>query len=323
MKTIGLIGAGQLGSRHLQALAKSAFPLDIRVLDTSEANLAIAETRFAEVAADFRGKISFHQTFSSFNAEYDVVIIATGSSARRKVIEELLQHSTVKHLVLEKFLFPRLEDYAAVDALLAKKHVSSFVNCPRRTMSVYKQIKAEISGPINFFVNGNAWGLACNAIHFIDLFSFLTDSTEYFLDAAQIDPVIHESKRPDYIEFTGAVHGLSDRNFFHIASHNAPPSGLQVIIHTPSAKYSVAEGANGTIWKSRQENNWAWEESNFTMPFQSQLSNLFVDQLLETGTCDLTPYVQSARLHEIYLSALLKTYRDLKNDPTISECPIT
>ena len=42
MKTIAIIGAGQLGSRHLQALVAVDFPLTVQVVDPSNEALKIA-----------------------------------------------------------------------------------------------------------------------------------------------------------------------------------------------------------------------------------------------------------------------------------------
>ena len=48
-KKVLLVGAGQLGSRYLQGLAKVSIPLEIHVLDISESSLRIAEARWNEV----------------------------------------------------------------------------------------------------------------------------------------------------------------------------------------------------------------------------------------------------------------------------------
>ena len=44
-----LIGAGQIGSRHLQALALSDINIEISVVDSSTASLAVAKDRYKQV----------------------------------------------------------------------------------------------------------------------------------------------------------------------------------------------------------------------------------------------------------------------------------
>ena len=61
MKTIVVIGAGQLGSRHLQALSKVNFKTTIEVVDPFESSLVVAKGRFNEnhPILTFPGLVSF------------------------------------------------------------------------------------------------------------------------------------------------------------------------------------------------------------------------------------------------------------------------
>jgi len=322
-KNITIIGAGQLGSRHLQALALVKDSICIQVVDTSQEALAIAESRFNEVSATFSGKISFHTSIAALEKEQEIVIVATGSKIRRSIIEELLAHAKVKSLILEKFLFVKEEDYSFVEQLLNEKQVATWVNCPRRMMSLYRTLQQELTGKIHFVVNGNAWGLGCNGIHLLDLFSFLTNERSIQLSNDLIDKQIIESKRPGYIEFTGTITGHANGHSFHMTSFSEGASPLQLIIHTATAKYSIQEGATAKVWISKQANQWAWEEHSFTMPFQSQLTNIVVDDILATGNCTLTTYKESAHLHILFLNNLLAHLRKVNNDNTLKECLIT
>ena len=47
---IAIIGAGQLGSRHLQGLKKAQAPMNIYVLDANNDSLKICEQRYNEIA---------------------------------------------------------------------------------------------------------------------------------------------------------------------------------------------------------------------------------------------------------------------------------
>ena len=49
MKKIALIGAGQLGSRHLQGLAKSDLEISIEVVEPFEVSRNTAKQRFEEI----------------------------------------------------------------------------------------------------------------------------------------------------------------------------------------------------------------------------------------------------------------------------------
>lgn len=323
MNNVVIIGAGQLGSRHLQALALVSPEISIQVVDSSAEALSVAESRFKEVGSGFKGQISFHTSIAELPEEISVAIVATGSKVRRAVLEQLLDHSNVMYCILEKVLFTKEEDYVAVEKLLKQKNVKAWVNCPRRMMKVYQDIQKELKGNIHFVATGNNWGMGCNGIHLLDIFSFLTGRTDIKLSNELIDKTILESKRPGYIEFSGAITGTANQHSFHITSFSEAVSPLHVHIHTGTTRYSLQEGANGKLWISRLDKNWEWEEKGFEMPFQSKLTNIVVQDLLSKGNCDLTPFETSKELHLLFLNNLIDMMRKINNDNTIKECPIT
>ncbi|MGQ0523503.1 MAG: Gfo/Idh/MocA family oxidoreductase, partial [Betaproteobacteria bacterium] len=131
MRQIALIGAGQLGSRHLQGLALLDRPARVTVVDPVEASLATAKERFAQVK---QGKVEavFTQKFEDLPEVLDGAVVATGADRRREAIERLLARSRVRVALLEKVLFQRIDDYGAVGALLEKSGTRAWVNCSQR-----------------------------------------------------------------------------------------------------------------------------------------------------------------------------------------------
>ncbi len=323
MKNIAIIGAGQLGSRHLQALASMKHPVCIQVVDSSAESLAVAEARFKEVGSNFTGKISFHTDISALEKQIDIAIVATNSKVRRRVVEQLTANSNVKNLILEKFLFVKSDDYQAVEKLLTEKKIKAWVNCPRRMIPFYQNLQKELSGNVEFNASGNSWGLSCNGIHLLDLFAFLTKSDNIVLSNDLIDKTVIESKRPGYIEFTGTITGKTGGHTFLIASFPDKTPSLRININTAAVRYSIEEGPEAKVWISRLDNNWALEEQTFNMPFQSQLTNIAADEILRTGNCSLTAYKESAELHLLFLNNLISFLRKENNDNSIDECSIT
>ena len=323
MYNIAIIGAGQLGSRHLQALVQVKHEIKIQVVDSSIESLTVAETRFNEVASNFTGKISFHEKITELDKQLDVVIIATSSKVRRVVLEQLVENSKVKNLILEKVLFTKLEDYPSVQKLITSHSIKTWVNCPRRMMSYYQKIAQEISGPVHFMATGNAWGMGCNGIHFLDLFAFISKSKDIVLSNHLIDKEIIESKRSGYIEITGTLTGSSSDSSFHLTSFPNNSSPISVVINSPTARYFIEESPLAKVRVSKLENNWKWQEEEFTMPFQSQLTAAVVNELIETGTCHLTTYEESTVLHLAFLNNLISFMKQVNSDNTIEECLIT
>ena len=80
MKKTALIGAGQLGSRHLQGLAKSDLEISIEVLEPFEDSRNTAKQRFEEIPTNKNIKsIDFHENISLLSDELDLVIVATNA----------------------------------------------------------------------------------------------------------------------------------------------------------------------------------------------------------------------------------------------------
>ena len=75
MATVVLVGAGQLGSRHLQALKAVATPLDIHVVEPRADALKIARERYDAVKAAAGHRIAFRQDLSKL-PPIDVAIVA-------------------------------------------------------------------------------------------------------------------------------------------------------------------------------------------------------------------------------------------------------
>jgi len=120
MKRICIIGAGNIGSRHLQGLKKITSPLSITVFDPSAESLSTARQRYDQIPSSLNHEINFLQTMEDLPKNIDLAIIATSSNVRRKVTEELLKNSTVKYLILEKILFQKAQDYKAIKKQIKK-----------------------------------------------------------------------------------------------------------------------------------------------------------------------------------------------------------
>ena len=51
--------------------------------------------------------------------------------------------------------------------------------------------------------------MGCNSIHSIDLISFVSGETDFRITSSELDIEILASKRKGFLEFTGALHGIS------------------------------------------------------------------------------------------------------------------
>ncbi|MHA8090223.1 Gfo/Idh/MocA family oxidoreductase [Aquirufa antheringensis] len=322
MYKVAIIGSGQLGSRHLQGLLKIDLPLTIYVVDASQESLELAKIRATEIGG-ILNNIHYLTSIDGLSDSIDLCIIATGANVRLLVLKELLGLKKVKNIVLEKVLFQNIDEYQVASALIKKYEVNCWVNCPRPMFDIYKYIKSKISREelTTYSVFGGEWGLACNAIHFIDNMAFITQNSEFSYDYTGITSII-ESKRKGYIEFTGTYicrNSIGSELILH--SHKSNNSNLRIQILTENFAWAINE-VEGVMIESSKKENWQENSQSIKIPVQSDLSNIFAKKILLEGKSDLTSYSESMKLHVGMLSSFIDLY-NFKTNQNLKYCPIT
>lgn len=304
MKNVCIIGAGNIGSRHLQGLKKVKFPLSIEVVDPSTKSLEIARQRYQQTESSTNHKISYLQNISNLSKKIDLAIIATNSDVRRLVIEKLLQVSFIQYLILEKILFQRKEDYSYVEKLLLGENIKTWVNFSMRTMPFYRDLKGKFHGKLQMIVSGSQYGLVTNAIHFVDYIAFLTNSYDFKVTTGGLDPKLIISKRPEFSELTGTLSVIfkngSTGYFICYSDGDAP-----YIIEVFSKNYRCISRENDKKAEISSFPSWKWQEVDSYIPYQSDMTNVVVEEIFTKRTSPLTPYSQASNLHLQLFESLL------------------
>lgn len=312
MRTSLIIGAGQLGSRHLQGLVKYLGQLEIYVLDPSIESLKIAQEREKEIP--HQHKIIYTQSWEILPDFFDVVIVATNANIRESVINKLLENHKVRFLILEKVLFQELCAYQRVYDLLVKHNVVTYVNHPRRMFESYGNLKANIdanSQSIYSVVGGN-WGLGCNALHFLDLFVYLSGKKLQDLNVNSIKDELLESSRKGFAEFTGTLTGhLTDGSFFSITSLKGESSSITATIFNNEQRFIIQEGGTPHIYELEKKNLFSCKNDVFKVQYQSELTTNIAVGLLENDFCTLPTYDEARHTHELFLTTMLEKYNKI------------
>lgn len=322
-----LVGAGQIGSRHLQALARSRLNLSIEVLEPVASARDEAVRRFHEMSISEGIKelrVIDRLDSSTFGGYADVAIIATGAGPRRDVTENLLDRIKVPFLILEKVLFQRLSDIDAVETLLARNGCKAWVNCARRLFPYSRDLKQLFSGDVlSISAQGGNWGLACNGIHLFDLLAFLSGvSSPDGWNTGFLDNAMYDAQRSGYKEFGGRI-GFHLHGGHEITMKDDKSSGAPLIIDIIGrhARATIMERA-ALMFVSRREHEWKMEQVKIQIPFQSELTHKVVEEILTQGACGLTEFSESARLHKAYLGAFLEHMQKVTG-VNHDVCPIT
>jgi len=325
-RELAVIGAGQLGSRHLQALCRTDFPARIRLVDPGVEALTLAERRVAEVSAEMRDKtLSYHRTMAELPATLDLAVVATNSLVRLTALRDLLSRSRPDHLLLEKVVFTSPEAWQAAAEMIAGKRIAAWVNCPRRMNPCYRRLREVLlgHGPVQMNVTGRNYGLACSAIHFLDLGAFLCGTAEYRCDASGLERTIFPSKRPGYLEVFGRLDAkFAGGHAMTLDCHNESGAPIAFTVRVEAAGLDLVIDEIGGRVEVRRDDRGVLSGLGFQTVPQSRLTDLVAADLFRRGECQLTTFAESWRLHLPMLAALFAFHAEVTGQP-VAELPIT
>ena len=301
---IAVIGAGQLGSRHLQGLVRLGLPCEIYVVDPSATSLDMARQRAEEVPAVASHSLHFHRQIEALPPMLDHAVIATAADVRLSVLRALLQGRTVRNILLEKVLFQRQSDYAEAAELLQQAGSRAWVNCPRRVFPIYETLRTFFRDDplLHVEARGGNWGLGCNSIHFIDIIAYLTGGSVHSISTAMLDEDLIDSKRAGFKEFTGTLMGRCGDASFSLTAQRGSQAPLLLTLRSGSRSCLIDESAGRAFLCDPRDGGWRTVE--FKAPMLSELATAVTLRILEDGNSALTPYTQSADYHLPLLQAL-------------------
>ena len=156
----------------------------------------------------------------------------------------------------------------------------------------------------------------------IDIFSYLTGATNIQLDGSRLDPVIHKSKREGFIELTGSLKGITDNGSeIYLQDYQGADVPYVIQILNKESNFIIMEN-QGRALKSLKTNNWLWQEIPVSFLFQSQLTHLVVQQILDTQNCALASIEEAYRLHKGMLEEFTQHLQRVTGKK-YDRCPIT
>jgi len=322
-RTIAIIGAGELGSRHLQALVLLKCDFVVYVIDPEISSLERAEQRLREVDSSDDVNANFFVSMDDLPDQIDIAIIATNSYERMLVFRFLAEKRSIAYIVFEKILFPSLDEYSIALDLLGRKSIKAWVNCPRRMMKVFSTFEQYLSSskPLKFNAAGLNWGMASNTIHLLDTYAMYLNQYSYQLDISDLDNVLGKSKRGNYVEFFGTLSGeFSDGSTFSISCDAG--DSWKFTNDFNSDKYSI----HCDLGQNQAKVAGVTEKYNnaieLNLERQSVLSHIFIDKIIETAACELPDYEQSMQLHIPMISGLLQHYNKVTGEK-VTRLPVT
>lgn len=325
MNKVALVGCGNLGSRHLQALALSNIPIGIEIVEPNMVSVKVAKERLASMPQNPNIKeVRFLSDMNFLSRDIEIAIVATSAKPRKEIVKWLSAETNVKYLILEKVVFQKPADFDEINKILEEKNIKAWVNCPRRMFSFYREQKNRVhkAQKINMIVDGGEWGLGSNSIHMFDLFAYLCGEETYKVTALHLDAP-KKSKRDGYVELTGQISVNCSKGDLIISAIKDSKKPISIYIATDDSNYVIHE-AEGKAWIAGGNSQWKWNEVPFDMQYQSVLTNRVIQDVIATGNCDLTEFGESMVYHKIILQAFIDRLNIGKNKmEEVDICPIT
>ncbi len=292
-------------------------PLNIFVYDICAESMRQAEQRWQEsIGTSVKHKIVFQQTLECLPKLIDIAVIATTADVRPKLVIEVSSLSTVRYWVLEKVLAQSEEGLNQIRSFIPGD-TNAWVNTPRRMMAWHILLKEQLglTPPLTLRVKGGLWGLACNAVHFLDLLSWWSGETLQEINTDGLNSNWIESKRPGNMEICGTLVAKFSGGSQAFLTSDSGPADCDV--HVSDEELS---------WKINETSGIAQRSDGISttgrLEYQSEMSAGLLETILLTGCCKLPILAESVALHSVFIRSMQKHWVKAGN-PSATLVPIT
>ena len=131
-----------------------------------------------------------------------------------------------------------------------------------------------------------------------------------------------DSKRKGFYEMTG-TYQVKFKSGSHGVFNCFSDGDAPIVIEAFNNKFRfISRESEGKIYVSKSENDWKWEEINFSIPYQSELTTTMVNDILDDLECKLPSFEESVEIHIPFLESL-KDYMNEKSELLVNEYPFT
>ena len=267
-----IVGVGNIGKRHLESLTKYNKIKQFHIVEKNNLVTSILKTKY------FNKKFFFHKAIDNLDnkIQFDLAILSTNSDVRFKIFTEIVRRTRVKFFILEKFVFQNINHFNYANKLIRNKNLKVFINCPMRTWPFFENIKKKYyKSEVEILMTGSKWGLASNAIHYIDLLIHFTNKKKIYLSKNQ-EMHIYKSKRKNFVEFGGILDAKIDKsNFLKMVDNYKQKSKPKLYIKFNEIFFEIDAGRNYYfVKKFKIKNNQKKfiTKNKFKTPLQSQMT---------------------------------------------------
>ena len=316
-KHVLLVGCGNLGSRHLQGIAKISTPLEISIVEPNQNSINIAKERLNDIQKH-NHIVSWYNDISSISKSTNLVIVSINSIGRSALIKQLLKNNHSRFLI-EKIVCQSKEEYKSLIKEMNLHNAKGWVDTSRRYFSFYQSIKKCFStlNSIQISITAGNIGLGTNAIHFLDLFLWFVNSTNIELTENLHNEILQNKRGSNFVEFAGTINGKYDSKSSVSISCSLSENLPTIIEIESNDKKLTIDETNQKIIEciNLPKIPFKWE-------FQSDLTTNIVNDILENDDCKLPSISDSFILHDELFQIFNNHINKIQNKQ-LTLCPIT
>ena len=328
VKNICLIGCGEIGSRHLQALGKLSLDTRIHIVEPNIESKNIAISRLDQVLLDKnQDRFLWYNSINELQS-CDLAIVATLATGRHEQIIQLLEKG-ITRFVVEKMVCQSTSEYDLILSGMKKFNAKIWINAVRRYFPLYQYIKKTISKnkPVSISVVTGNKGLGTNAIHYLDLLSWFTGDTNIHLNGEFLHNSLFPNKRgKNLIEFRGTILGeLKNGSTIAVTSIPTVDIPTNVQISNDDDFFIFDEYGRNLFLK-----NSVVQDTNYNYEHVSSTTTKIVDDILKKDDCYLPNIEQMYETHSELFRIFNKLVEHCRSEVMISAssktetlCPIT
>ena len=172
------------------------------------------------------GNARLLSSLDDINDSIDLCVVSTSCEPRLAIYKRCLDLNP-RYVILEKYLFASREEF---EECLSLTRVPTFVNQWMYGSKTFDCLFEEEARSVELI--GSNWGLACNAVHWIDVFKRHMNITHLQVGSDTTISKVFPSKRAGYEEIYGElvfVDGDSDKTFRLVDQGDESLIGVQEI----------------------------------------------------------------------------------------------
>ena len=322
-----IVGCGDIGSRHLQAVASIPEVREVEVVDPRPEALRLGKERLKEVQ-DKNPSITYRwlPSLETASTGGGLCILATRAEGRGQLVRDVVETLGYSSFILEKIVEQSVEDIENLIQFSKEKGITAWVNFKTRAYRFHQRVKRQLdsSEPVTLNTIGSNHGLATNGIHSVDLFAFYDEGLWVKSAVSEIDPILHPSKRGETVfDLSGVLRGYSEKGSQLTVAFTQDPGTWAHTTITTSHYRCIVDHLHRKAIESEAESPRAWREIPFDGPILiSEMTRDFAADILKIGTCELPTLEESLVSHRFIFGELQPHFSRLLGR-NIKRCPVT